>query len=476
MGLSPSSPLGFTNDGVFSDADCKVSVSDQRQSEWLSALEAAASDRPQHSEARASPAPSTSFEAPVVSSVFKVSVSGKKVIHEEPATCSDCSIAMATFVLRGAVGSLDRSNYSIDIKCLSCQQNPLTPHGDSTTKVVPSRKRARAHSDAVACDVCRRELGCGGVRVSAKRQIPFASTKQDFTVEVVCAHCREHFGFCTECGGGGKYRTGKYRPVELFSSGRRTCNLSHVRVGDAQLAYRVYDSTSEHLTATVLTESKALLAEGITSLLACPRVMGESGNTKQVSSIAAIDAAVSSTWASCLTDLSTVPSDGRKRMLAACFMPRVPRKKSRAKNQARVVIDPQADEDGPAPTSTGTNDCIQTAVLACEYNPWNGTILATAMGCHMMALQSTGPFKTMLAKCAAKARASPEAVFQDVQHVWFTVPTGESRMAAFVQKLGAIPLSVYLQQHSNVCPSVFAPRPEDQGKALDIFAMEVDSL
>ncbi|KAJ3113021.1 hypothetical protein HDU96_003897 [Phlyctochytrium bullatum] len=54
----------------------------------------------------------------------------------------------------------------------------------------------------------------------------------DFGVEVVCADCVKDFDFCSNCGGGGTWRTGKWRPRQLFQEGRRTCNLSHVRFGD----------------------------------------------------------------------------------------------------------------------------------------------------------------------------------------------------------------------------------------------------
>ncbi|KAJ3410679.1 hypothetical protein HDV05_003502, partial [Chytridiales sp. JEL 0842] len=54
----------------------------------------------------------------------------------------------------------------------------------------------------------------------------------DVGVEMLCEGCEAQFAFCTECGGGGRFRTGKWRPKELFSPQRRTCSLSHVRLGN----------------------------------------------------------------------------------------------------------------------------------------------------------------------------------------------------------------------------------------------------
>ncbi|KAJ3101069.1 hypothetical protein HDU96_010134, partial [Phlyctochytrium bullatum] len=36
-----------------------------------------------------------------------------------------------------------------------------------------------------------------------------------------------------------RFRTGKWRPVELFSEGRKTCSLSHIRIGNAPLEFKV---------------------------------------------------------------------------------------------------------------------------------------------------------------------------------------------------------------------------------------------
>ncbi|KAJ3037120.1 RNA helicase required for poly(A+) mRNA export [Rhizophlyctis rosea] len=43
-----------------------------------------------------------------------------------------------------------------------------------------------------------------------------------------------------ESGGGGKYRTGKWRPVGLFLPGRGTCHLPHIRIGSSTLTSKSF--------------------------------------------------------------------------------------------------------------------------------------------------------------------------------------------------------------------------------------------
>jgi hypothetical protein len=43
--------------------------------------------------------------------------------------------------------------------------------------------------------------------------------------------CNVNVGFCTECGGGGRFRTGKWHPKEFFKIGKKSCLLSHIRIG-----------------------------------------------------------------------------------------------------------------------------------------------------------------------------------------------------------------------------------------------------
>ncbi|KAJ1555791.1 hypothetical protein HK405_012993 [Cladochytrium tenue] len=485
---SPMVPLDFTFSAPVSGLDSSVSNTSASimNEDWLSALFSSSTYKSPSDavaqtpiEAKTTKPLNQALDAPTVSSVYKVSVSGKKSVVEEPCSCSVCHAPGVTFVLRGPAESLDRSSYTVDLVCLQCNSTTAVVSPGTSSQIVPSRKRARAISElGVSCDVCRRDVGFGGVRVTSKRAACDTSSskfgKADFTVEVVCSHCRERYGFCTECGGGGKYRTGKYRPLELFSAGRRTCNLSHVRIGDAPVSYRVYDSSSDHITPSILNDCKTLYRDAILSLLACPRSLD---TCAVVSSMADLESAIETSWYSSVRDLLQAPAVGFSRLLAGAFIPKVPRKKARsklAKQRASPLIDTE-DESGAAPT-TVSPDFVQTAFVMCEWNHQNGSMLTSLLGCHMMALQSVGIFRDLLARCVTKARTTPEAaLFWDVEHVWFLVPRGEVRMTAFVEKLGAVELSAYLLRHPNVRPDIFATRGASSSD-VSVYAMRAADL
>ncbi|KAJ3100735.1 hypothetical protein HDU97_001962 [Phlyctochytrium planicorne] len=79
------------------------------------------------------------------------------------------------------------------------------------------------------CEACNRKMGFGGVCRSIGN-INLSSV-QRVSVEPICRDCVENFDLCTRCGGGGTWRSGKWRPRQLFHDERRTCSLSHDRLG-----------------------------------------------------------------------------------------------------------------------------------------------------------------------------------------------------------------------------------------------------
>ncbi|KAJ3144361.1 hypothetical protein HK101_002718 [Irineochytrium annulatum] len=111
------------------------------------------------------------------------------------------------------------------------------------------RKRGAAtvgRDSPVWCEACSYCIGFGGVRALVEAD-DHESTEAsdlnrgkdgagwmepDFGVEVVCITCVQDFDFCSNCGGGGTHRTGKWRCRQLFSHKRRNCNLQHTRLGD----------------------------------------------------------------------------------------------------------------------------------------------------------------------------------------------------------------------------------------------------
>ncbi|KAJ3219049.1 Dihydroorotate dehydrogenase (quinone), mitochondrial, partial [Clydaea vesicula] len=109
-----------------------------------------------------------------------------------------------------------------------------------------TKKRVREEKPTVDCEVCKFKLGTGGVRKGIINEnlntSPTISTtgffnldqnfweEPSFNVEVVCLKCVDKYLFCSECGGGGNKRTGKWRPKQMFQSKRKTCSLPHIRI------------------------------------------------------------------------------------------------------------------------------------------------------------------------------------------------------------------------------------------------------
>ncbi|KAJ3112682.1 hypothetical protein HDU96_004312 [Phlyctochytrium bullatum] len=102
------------------------------------------------------------------------------------------------------------------------------------TKIRKRRVKKVTQRTPLKCDACTREIGWGGMRMvdpGSSRDREGEWTEPPFGVEAVCDDCVNNFDFCTQCGGGGNFRTGKWRPRQLFLPGRRGCCHPHIRYG-----------------------------------------------------------------------------------------------------------------------------------------------------------------------------------------------------------------------------------------------------
>ncbi|KAI8590236.1 hypothetical protein BDZ88DRAFT_451347 [Geranomyces variabilis] len=165
----------------------------------------------------------------------------KKQVQEEDAFCRKCGTQIAIFLLHGEEAAL-QMQHEIDVLCMRCasEEDPSTDPSDTgapavaTANLVPgSRKRTgpSRRAERAACDVCKRVVAVGSVRLTGDSKDRDRDIEPDFEAEIICVSCRAKYALCTECGGGGRYRTGKWRPLGLFQPGRRTCKLPHVRIG-----------------------------------------------------------------------------------------------------------------------------------------------------------------------------------------------------------------------------------------------------
>ncbi|CED82567.1 hypothetical protein [Phaffia rhodozyma] len=140
---------------------------------------------------------------------------------------------------------------------------------------VGRRKRTRETMNTEAplvCDVCFRFKGQGGIVPKDGR------SELKFSVEFVCISCEEKYRRCTDCGSGGGARIGigKWRSKELFINNRKTCSLSHVRIGSAPMkvgTWDVKDFENDHVWVELLDLCEALWKDRLLSRMAVPDVL-----------------------------------------------------------------------------------------------------------------------------------------------------------------------------------------------------------
>ncbi|RKO85250.1 hypothetical protein BDK51DRAFT_25887 [Blyttiomyces helicus] len=155
---------------------------------------------------------------------------------EEPASCNSCHAPTATLLLHGPASAIALP-HAMSLTCRSCDAAAAldrstlrdTPSGSTTKK----KKRPVGVEGPLSCSACKEEVGVGVMRmvdVDGDR----VGRREDwvepgFSLEPV--YIVSTGGMPKLCGGGGHFRTGRWRPNQLFSPNRKTCNLSHDRVG-----------------------------------------------------------------------------------------------------------------------------------------------------------------------------------------------------------------------------------------------------
>ncbi|KZT52731.1 hypothetical protein CALCODRAFT_78813 [Calocera cornea HHB12733] len=189
----------------------------------------------------------------------------KKLLLEQLASCASCGAGIAKLLLRGTKPELDEA-FDMHYLCASCA--PAVPAQQGV------RKRVKQTEDTTlptVCDVCLRTRGRGGVVPRREGAV------LQFAVEVVCLPCTDKYKRCSDCGGGsGRLGVGKWRCRELFDEGRKTCNLSHARLGTGELELAVWevpdDVEQELQIETVLNACENLWRENVLRM-AVPEIL-----------------------------------------------------------------------------------------------------------------------------------------------------------------------------------------------------------
>ncbi|KAJ3040434.1 hypothetical protein HDV00_010870 [Rhizophlyctis rosea] len=221
--------------------------------------------------------------------------STRRRVIEEPILCIKCKAKLGLLYLRGTVAAFE-SRYAVHVTCRACEEGGdgkiAASNGILMAPIQPTpTTRKRTHeSPTLDCEVCKRQIGFGGLEMMpAPFSPPTSSTSTPTPIpittgppppapaiatEPVCATCNAKYLFCSECGGGGRTRTGKYRPRELFEPNRRTCSLPHVRIGDAEVKYRTVEVPRE-MSEEVVQGCQDVFFDCLISLYAVPSVIEE---------------------------------------------------------------------------------------------------------------------------------------------------------------------------------------------------------
>lgn len=177
-----------------------------------------------------------------------------------------------------------------------------------------------------------------------------------FGTEVICSWCRDKYGFCTECGGGNRFRTGKWRPLQLFEENRRTCKFSHTRIGKTPVRFQTFHAGGEFSSTnyrcvhgygctgcsfeSVLKELKEMYFDRKLFAYAVPIIMETVPCT---STFEKLSAKILEHWMVVETYLTAPPTANKRRYIDLAFItPPIPRRKG--KSGKEIFTPPSSDQ------------------------------------------------------------------------------------------------------------------------------------
>ncbi|ORY35957.1 hypothetical protein BCR33DRAFT_490401 [Rhizoclosmatium globosum] len=470
---------------------------------------------------------------------------------EEPISCISCSAIIGVLELRGTPASFEAA-YAVSIRCKLCCSDSLDANSSSSRRssigngvanilaTTPTntmfmsssstnRKRRgapEAHSPAdevLSCQVCKRATAQGCVKMRA----PAASTSSplhrssdpslsvvhaptvqepvwispDFAISLICDSCHTKYLFCSECGGGGKQRTGKYRPRALFPLNRRTCSLPHIRIGTTQVSHRVLEAPITQ--PDVLEGVRDVFFDCLVSLYAVPGVLegvDEDSGTAGLSSLARIHADVEGLWSSTVRDaiVSMFPKGlaGGKIYVTVAWIEKRNRnkgkgivgasKKKKEEEEERIpwllrlamegTVAPlkEKEEVGassvlaalpilPEPSADEMNGDVvgvektYVSFAVSEWDRARGALFVLQMAPRSVYLPTMESYGDLLRRNIERVQAdSRRDNAPPLEHIWcWTRNLSHSRLRSIPERLGFVPLEQYIREHPGVDRSTF---------------------
>ncbi|KAI8590389.1 hypothetical protein BDZ88DRAFT_415129 [Geranomyces variabilis] len=320
----------------------------------------------------------------------------KKTTTDHLTCCVSCGDDIAYLVTSSQAEGPPR----LTLTCHSCT-DPVRMSDAMASK----SKRKQGNEQAVmACQACKRTIGLATAgdqpQVSTQRNYMGHDTQNahhansrsaaavNLDIESVCVTCYAKYGFCSECGGGGTYRTGKYRPRELFQAGRRTCSLSHVRVGRSHPVRYTFEAWDLERMDPTLRNLRAeqvahYFVETATKIVACAQVMEftvgvktwEDVQRRRVGSREEIMALIDGT---CHSEADGTPPP--RRYLGVAWMPvpgpRSKRAETAANNAAAssAVTPPSSNNNSSLSANPPTPTHTIAAILTARYDERTGIL------------------------------------------------------------------------------------------------------
>ncbi|KNC96024.1 uncharacterized protein SPPG_08619 [Spizellomyces punctatus DAOM BR117] len=399
--------------------------------------------------------------------------STRKRTVEDKCVCVDCRKQVGVLFLRGTQPSFEVP-YVVDVRCGNCKEiNPVDRSGaDASSNSISGasgRKRLRA-IPTVECDVCKRRIGSGGVRVGFTDEVGSEAGVEDweepsFNVELVCTPCGTKYLFCSECGGGGRHRTGKWRPRELFIPGRRTCSLPHIRIGDAAVQYRVLEVATE-LTDEALQGVQDVFFDCLISLYAIPSVIeSRPGGYKDVRK------EVESMWSQTVLDALTkdehyAPKGTRRKYLTVAWVDKRHRNKGKFKQGgkedvpwlARLALEgtvsPGSFPNVPPTTSTSANGAspsplhTNSVYVAFSITEWNiplKILYTLQISPRSVFLPTTTSYGELLRRGVERVQADARRDnVSPPEHLWCWAKADHARLTAIPERLGFVKKDAYI--------------------------------
>ncbi|KAG9126552.1 hypothetical protein FRC07_003006 [Ceratobasidium sp. 392] len=407
------------------------------------------------------PAPVFSSTSPVVKQgdilITDPSVKNRKYVVERDITCIKCSSVIGHLLLRGTQEEFAHE-YSLYFQCTKCHNAPAMP--------IVSRKRTRTTEDTslpTVCDVCHRTRGIGGVVMKDREvSVPYA-------IEIVCMSCFSRYSRCSDCGGGsGRVGVGKWRCKEMFLGSRKTCRLSHARLGHGELEIGVWRAPQELKDQkdlhSVIASCKKLWQERVLSKLATPEVL-EGDQEQPLRTYDDIELVLSRGWPAHENLLLDFPPDAGLHKRYICLL--WTKSKGRRNRKPNPTTGP-VNADDPDQLAEGLRRTREFAPEGCTLV--SGTVLVStsvpfeSQDAEDRGAVSMGEVLGQILKDKEEHNAKhPDSPVPPPLHLWVGIkavsPVHGAKFIDSMNRRGFLSMSEYVARHPDVDPKMFDEPP-----------------